>query len=102
MYELASIIPPPSNPLKQTRGSRNAFPFTVQLQKPRTTQFVRSFVPNTQSFKSLINRLPLTSLNTPTVSQHLGSDPSGVFKMKKKMYNRINKTKENLSGLFPL
>jgi len=83
--ELASIIPPLAARSRVTRGANRMHPYTVQLQKPRTSHYLRSFIPrvsrlwnslpadvfpsspNLQSFKSRINRLQLTSLQTLTV-----------------------------------
>lgn len=42
--ELGSVILPLTVLLRQTVSSNNSQPLTVQLQKPRTTQFVRWFV----------------------------------------------------------
>jgi reverse transcriptase-like protein len=83
--ELSSIIPPLTVPNRETRGAARMHPYTVQLDRPRTSHFVRSFIPrvsrmwnllpaevfpsppNLQVFKSRVNKLPLTSLKTTTV-----------------------------------
>ena len=72
--ELASIIPPLAVRSRVTRGALHRHPCTVQLQKPRTSHYLRSFIPrvsrlwnslpayvspfapNLQFFKSCINR----------------------------------------------
>ena len=82
--ELASIIPSLAVRSRVTR-SLPMHPYTVQLQKPRTSHYLRFFIPrlsrlwnslpadvfpsspNLQSFKSRINRLHLDSLQTLTV-----------------------------------
>ena len=83
--ELASIIPPLAVRNRVTRGVVHMHPYTVQLQKLRTSHYSRSFIPrvsrlwnllpadvfpsspNLQSFKSRVNRLHLPSLQIPMV-----------------------------------
>ena len=55
--ELSTIVPPLVTHNRATRGALHSHPFTVQLQKPRTSHFVRSFVPRVSR---LWNQLPAT------------------------------------------
>ena len=72
--ELASIISPLAVRNRMTKGVVHMHPYTVQLQKPRTSNYLRSFIPrvfrlwnlvladvfqsspNLQSFKSRTNK----------------------------------------------
>lgn len=83
--ELSSIVPPPAVPNRSTRGTDRMHPFTVEFTKFRTLCYSRSFIPRTsklwntlpahvfpsppslQTFKTRINKLPLSSLSAPTV-----------------------------------
>ena len=83
--ELASIIPPLAVRSRVTRGALHMHPYTVLLEKPRTSHYLRSFIPrvsrlgnslpadvfpsspNLHFFKSRINKYHLTSLQTLTV-----------------------------------
>ena len=84
--ELASIIPQLAVRSRVTRGAFHMHSYTVRLQKPRTSHYLGSFIPrgsrlwnslpadvfpsspNLQSFKSRINRLHLSFLQTLTVN----------------------------------
>ena len=84
--ELASIVSPLAVRSRVTRGALHMHPYTVQLQKPRTSHYLRSFItrvsrlwnslpayvfpsfPNLQSFKSRINRLHLSSRHSQCIS----------------------------------
>ena len=101
--ELASTIPPLAVRDRVTRGVVHMHPYTVQLQKPRTSHYLRFFIPrvsrlwnllpadvlpsslNLQSFKSLINRLHLTSPQTLMVHSPLGLESSWAVEDIKKV-----------------